>query len=133
MYTHETTVRLRDTDAAGVIFFSRQFTMAHDAFEHYLDSAEMGLGQLFQHADYRIPIVHASADYSAPIRVGDRLRIEIKAERIGNTSFTLAYRLVNQHEIEVGRVRTVQVAVDRDAWKKRPIPAELRAALEKLK
>lgn len=131
MYTFETTVRLHDTDAAGVIFFARQLTLAHSAFEHFLESVGLGLGPMLEHADYRIPIVHAEADYKAPIRVGDRLRIHITAGRIGSTSFTLDYRLTNQRGVEVGRARTVQVSVDRERWTKRELPAELRAALEK--
>lgn len=132
MYIHETTIRLHDTDAAGVIFFAQQLTLAHNAFEHFLDSVGLGLGYLLEHADYRIPIVHAESDYRAPVRVGDRLKIHVTLERSGNTSFTLSYRFVNESGTETGRVRTVQVAVNRSTWTKRELPAELRAALDKL-
>lgn len=131
MYRFETTVRLHDTDAAGVIFFARQLTLAHNAFEHFLDSIGLGLGPMLEHADYRIPIVHAEADYMAPVRVGDQLDIFITAARIGTTSFTLDYRLLNQKGVEVGRARTVQVAVDRKLWTKRELPPALRTAFER--
>lgn len=128
-----THVRMRDTDAAGVIYFANQFTLAHQGFEHYLEEEGLGLGLVFAERDYRFPIVHAEADYRAALRVGDELAIEMTAERVGSTSFTLVFRVFNKAGREVGLVRTVHVAVDRDTWSKRPLPPELRAAVEKLK
>ncbi|HPG01198.1 MAG TPA: thioesterase family protein [Kiritimatiellia bacterium] len=132
VYCLETTVRMADTDAAGVIYFARQLELAHHAFEAFLEDANLGVGHMLAEKDYRIPIVHAESDYRAPLRVGDKLTICLTAQRIGDTSFTLNFRLRDHAFREVGAVKTVHVAVSGDTWKKRPIPAELRAALDRL-
>ena len=78
-------------------------------------------------------IVHAEADYTAPLRVGDPLAVEVTAERIGDSSFTIAYRLVKEPGQPVGVAKTVHVAIDKKSWKKRALPPEVRAAIEKLR
>ena len=131
-YCLDTIVRMADTDAAGVIYFARQLELAHYAFEMFLEEAGLGVGHMLAEKDYRIPIVHAESDYHAPLRVGDRLSICLTALRIGDTSFTLDFRLRDRQGREVGAVKTIHVAVSRSTWTKRPIPAELRAALQRL-
>lgn len=131
-YCLETTVCMADTDAAVVIYFARQLELAHRAFEKFLDEAGLGIGHMLAEKDYRIPIAHAESDYRAPLRVGDKLTICLTAQRIGDTSFTLDFRLRDKTSREVGAVKTVHVAVSSDTWKKRPLPAELRAALNRL-
>ncbi|MBU1694514.1 MAG: hypothetical protein KJ726_01965 [Verrucomicrobia bacterium] len=46
MYVQTFRVRMHDTDAAGIIFFTSQLRMAHEAFESFLDSVGLGLGTL---------------------------------------------------------------------------------------
>lgn len=129
MYRQTYRIRMHDTDAAGVIFFTSQLRIAHETFEVFLDSAGLGLGPLMSRADYRIPIVHVESDYRAPVRLGDDLTVEMTLDRAGQTSFSLRFRLLNTAGAEVGTVRTVQVAVDAGTWQKRPLPGELRNAL----
>ena len=38
MFRYSTTLKLRDTDAAGVAFFAAYFAIAHDAYESFLIS-----------------------------------------------------------------------------------------------
>jgi len=131
MYRHPITIRMHDTDAAGIIFFTSLLRLAHDAFEAFLDSEGLGLGVLLHQRDYRIPIVRAEADYLTPVRLGDRLTVEINLERLGTTSFALRYRLLDAEHRETGAARIVQVAVDARTWKKRPLPDELRDLLSR--
>ncbi|RKX21639.1 MAG: hypothetical protein DRP45_12105, partial [Candidatus Zixiibacteriota bacterium] len=93
MYTHETTVRLYDTDAAGWLFFGNHFRIAHAAYEAFMQENERGLGDLIRKGTILLPIVHASADYHQPSYVGDRITVEISAERISEHSFTLLHTL----------------------------------------
>ncbi len=133
MFSHTTTIRLHDTDAAGVLYFAHQFRIAHEAFEAYLQSVQFDIGNLLRTADYRVPIVHAEADYRAPLSVGDRVMIQLAVERIGDTSFTLVYRLVKQDGTQAGVVRTVHVSVDKESGQKRLLPDLLRTIVEGLK
>ncbi|MBP7830670.1 MAG: acyl-CoA thioesterase [Kiritimatiellae bacterium] len=120
---------MQDTDAAGVIFFTSQLRIAHETFEAFLDGIGLGLGVIMAERDYRIPLVHAESDYLAPARLGDELTVELTLDRAGQTSFSLRFRLLKSSGVEVGAVKTVQVAVDAGTWQKRPLPGELRNAL----
>ena len=129
MYAQTYRIRMHDTDAAGIIFFTSQLRMAHEAFESFLDEVGLGLGTLLAARDYRIPIVRAESDYRAPVRLGDTLTVQITLERAGRTSFSLRYLILDDTGREIGAVRLVQVSVDARTWRKRPLPDELRLAL----
>jgi len=130
MYTYKTSVKLHDTDVAGFLFFSHQFKIAHDAYEDFMEAVGLGFGRIIHNSEFLLPIVHAEADYKAVLGVGDRLSIQLKAEKIGKTSFTLVYDLVGLDGKTVGTVRTVHVCVDNKKKEKMPLPDKLRKALK---
>ncbi len=131
MYQFVTSVRLHDTDAAGLLFFANQFKMAHDCYESFLYDNGLSFLTILAERDYLLAIVHAEADFTKTLAVGQELTIEMKASRIGNTSFTLGYRILSD-EGEVGTVSTVHVCVDVDTGRKRALPEELVEVLEEL-
>ena len=132
MFTYQTKIKLHDTDAAGVIFFANQFKIIHDAYESLLETMGFGFADLIRTKDFFLPIVHAESDYKAPLFVGDVLEVQVKAGRVGQTSFTLGYTLLNAKQEIVGTGRTVHVAVSKATQQKILLPADLRAKLEKL-
>ena len=132
IYTYKTIIKLHETDAAGLLFFSQQLKLVHDAYEALLESIGFGFAVLLKKKKYFLPIVHAEADYKAPLFVGDRLAIEISIDRIGETSFIFAYKLLNEKKQLVGTAQTVHVTVDKKTQKKISLPADMRKALEKL-
>ncbi len=75
-----------------------------------------------------IPIVHTSADYRSPLRLNDRVRIEVTVERLSQRSFTLGYR-VHARDRLAAEARTVHVAVDRSEGGATRLPESLAAAL----
>lgn len=132
MFTYQTKVKLHDTDAAGVIFFANQFKIIHDAYESLLETIGFGFAELIRNKDFFLPIVHAESDYKAPLFVGDVIEVQVKVGRVGQTSFTLTYALLNAKQETVGTGRTVHVAVSKATQEKILLPADLRAKLEKL-
>jgi len=125
------TVKLHDTDAAGILFFANQFKMVHDVYEKFLTGIGFDFGSRFARRDFFIPIVHAEADYFLPLHVGDTIEIALEVEKIGQTSFTLSYRLTNLDGIAVGSARTVHVTIAPDRSEKMDLPGDFRAKLEK--
>jgi 1,4-dihydroxy-2-naphthoyl-CoA hydrolase len=119
-------VHLRDTDATGVLYFSEQFRMALEAFESFLRAKGDPLHELLQ-SPLIFPIVHAEADYLAPLKVGDPLEITLHEGKVGTTSLTLHYRFFDpQRKQEVGRVKIVHVATDKKSQKAVAVPERLR-------
>ena len=129
MYTLQISVKLHDTDAAGLLFFANQFKMAHDAYEGFMEQIGFSFARIFQDEDFLLPIVHAEADYKARLQVGDRLTIHLTVEKIGDSSFVLLYDLSDADGKSAGMVRTVHVCTDEGTGKKRSLPDELRRGL----
>ncbi len=122
------TLRLGDTDAAGVIYFAHLLERSHEAYEAWLDSAGMPL-RVWLEQGPALPIVHAEADFLAPAGLGQELRVSLQLEKLGRSSFTLAYEFKDAEERCLARARTVHVAMrQNDAV---PLPPALRAKLEK--
>ncbi len=129
MFTFRTTVKLHDTDAAGIMFFSNQFKMAHDAFEAFLESINYPINGFLQDRDFILPIVHAESDYLAPLRLGDSIFIDLKIEKIGESSFTLCYDFFNGGKKLMGRVKTVHVSVGRKSGSRIRLPKDFKETL----
>jgi len=130
MHTYKTKIKLHETDAAGLLFFSNQFKIVHDAYETLLEEMGFGFACLLKQKDYFLPIVHAEADYKVGLFVGDEITITIHVEKIGETSFTFIYELHKDDGELVGTAKTVHVTMDKKLRKKIPLPVLMK---EKLK
>jgi 1,4-dihydroxy-2-naphthoyl-CoA hydrolase len=132
-YRYELKVQLHDTDAAGILFFGHQFEMAHDAYQAFLESRGFSFAEVLADGEILIPLVHAEADYLKPLKVGDRLVIELTVAGISTHSFTLSYDFRRPDGEPVGTVKTVHVTVDRGTGAKIELPGPLRKALDEIK
>ncbi|MFS8563352.1 MAG: thioesterase family protein [Rhabdochlamydiaceae bacterium] len=121
-------IRLRDTDATGVLYFTEQMRLAIEVLEELFSVKEM-----LEKEAFLLPIVHAEADYFLPLGVGDEVDITPSVQKIGTSSFTLSYRFWDPHrEQEVGRVTIVHVAVSLQTKQSVPIPTQVLSFLETL-
>ena len=132
MFVWRTTVKLHDTDAAGLLFYGHQFKMAHDCYEAMLESIGFPMAWWLREADCFLPIVHAEADFLLPLFVGDQVEIQLRSEKLGDSSYTLAQDFLDSKGRTVGTVKTVHVVVNKKSGRKTTIPDRFRAALEKL-
>lgn len=132
MFTYSTRVRLHDTDAAGVLYFAHQFRLAHEAYEAFMEQSGFGIGDVLKKGRLALPIVHAEADYRAPLRVGDELTLTLRLQRLGKTSFSLVTR-ISRAGHTVGYTTTTHVALNRRTGRKTTLPAPLKKALSALR
>ncbi len=132
MHTYNTTVRLYDTDAAGLLFFGNHFRIAEAAYETYLESQGIHIGEVLRLKQFIVPLVHAEADYTEALGVGDKLTVEMYCDNISTSSFTLFFRFLKDGELPAATVKTVHVCVDVAKNEKILIPNPLRNALEAL-
>ena len=128
-FTYHTTVQLHQTDAAGLIFFSRIFELAHDAYQSWMNAIGFGLDKMLADDVYLLPLVHAEADYKNAFHIGDPITIHLKVARIGETSFSLDYDLARQEVLHV-RVKTVHVFMAKTSGKAKPLPEQLVCAMK---
>ena len=128
-FRHKLDVRFRDCDPMGHVNNAVYLTYLEQArFAHWREV----WGMEFERLPAGTPgviLARAEIDYRLPAKYGDVLEIRIAVERIGTTSFTYTYDVVDQDERLVAEARTVLVLYDYAAGKPAPIPGELREKL----
>jgi 1,4-dihydroxy-2-naphthoyl-CoA hydrolase len=127
MFQHSFTVRLSQTDAGGVVYFAEYFNIAHQCYEAFLDTVwpvDRGI-----EAGILMPIVHAEADYQAPLRVSQRGTVTLVPREIRRSSYTLGYTIRGEGASAAVTVQTVHAVVDLH-WKSQRIPEPLAQALK---
>ncbi len=81
--------------------------------------------------DYTFVIARLEIDFLAPLHLGDEPAVGIKPLRVGRSSFTFGYCLVDTRSARaVARAQSVQVFFDPATGRARPLPAAWRAPLE---
>lgn len=130
MFKYKTRIRLYHTDAAGILFYSCIYNLAHDAYEEMLNYAGLDVQTIITHSNFLFPFVHSEADYKKMISVGDELDICVNVEKIGVSSFTLLFRFLNSRQEEAAVVKTVSVSVDKTSGQTIALPGQLLKALE---
>lgn len=124
------TIRLHDTDAAGVLYFGTLFPMAHEAYEAFMESIGFPIVDVLKEARFALPIVHTEADYAIPLRLGDKVEIEVTPDQLGQTSFSIHYRVLKGGKV-AALLQTVHVCVNRRTGKKSKLPPKLATAIKR--
>lgn len=86
------TVRLPETDAAGVVYFASVLSYCHEAYEASLQATSIDFKRFFSaQNEYPVPVVHAEADYFAPLYVGDAIAISLVPKQLSLHSYEVRY------------------------------------------
>ncbi len=128
-FTYERTVRLADTDAAGVVFFARTLSICHEAYEAALAAGGIDLNDLLGANGIVVPISRSEADYKRPLRPGDKLRISVAPEPLSDHSFALRFEIkkLGPPEKLAASVRTEHVCTAPAKRERAPLPPKLAA------
>jgi len=129
IFRHRLDVRFRDCDPMGHVNNAVYLTYLEQArFAHW----RAVWGHNFEGLPDGTPgviLARAEIDYRIPARYGDVLEVRIGLERIGRTSFTYVYDVVDQREQIVANARTVQVMYDYGIGAPAPLSDELKSRL----
>jgi 1,4-dihydroxy-2-naphthoyl-CoA hydrolase len=129
LYTEQRPVRFQDVDAAGTIFYPRLLEYFSDAYLGLLAAGSVDLSGRIAHGSFRAPIVHAEADFLAPLRFRDAVTVEVAGARVGERSFTLGFRVLRQDGALAAVGQVVYVAIDPATFKSIRLPNDLRDKL----
>jgi len=123
-------VRYGECDAQKVVFNSRYSEYVDVATSEFLRA--IGFGQTFISGTLDFQLVKQTIEWKAAARYDQVLELAMYARRLGTTSFTLAtdFRVAGEQHVIV-TAETVYVLVDGPTLRKTPLPADLRAALER--
>ena len=117
-------VRYAECDQQGVVFNAHYLAYADEAVDAVLSGSGVSYRDLLARG-LDTSVVASELQWSSPARWGDVVDVDGVVERIGRTSFTVAF------VIEVGervccRVRTTYVLVD-EARRPTPVPDDIRS------
>ncbi|GAB1443615.1 hypothetical protein MASR2M39_24570 [Ignavibacteriales bacterium] len=130
MFASEEYVSFSDCDPAGIMFFSRAFEKAHNAYEKFL--FENGLGDYFGKEEIVIPILNACSDFKKPIYAGESITVNVTLAESKENSFSLLFTIITDTGDVAALVKTVHLCVLKENFKKCNIPNDLKNALLKL-
>jgi acyl-CoA thioester hydrolase len=121
-------IRFRDLDAFGHVNNAVYFTFMEVARVEYFK--QTGLLQPGEFPSPFFIIAEAACQFKAPIDMATSLIIQVRVSRLGNSSFDMEYRFVDEVSGAVlAGGRTVQVTFDYVANRSVPLPAEWRQTL----
>jgi acyl-CoA thioester hydrolase len=130
IYRHRLEVRFRDCDPMGHVNNAVYLTYLEQArFAHWRAAWGFDVEGLPADAPGVI-LARAEIDYRRPARYGDTLEVRISLDRIGRTSFSYSYEVVDQSDAIVALAKTVQVMYDYAAGRPVPLTDEMRNKLQ---
>ena len=131
------TVHFDEADPRGILFFGRILPVAHRVFEDFVVPALVARWEdWFLSDEFLVPIRHAEASFTGPMRPGGRYEAEVEIATIGATSFEVRTRFFDvggREERLCAETRVTQVFADPATFTKQPIPREIRTRLEGLR
>ncbi|MEA5582213.1 thioesterase family protein [Nodularia harveyana UHCC-0300] len=128
-FTYHRTIRLPDTDAAGVVYFAHVLSMCHEAYEASLELSNIHLKAFFTNPSIAFPIVHSSADFFRPMLCGDKLEISLIPHKLGMNKFEINYEIMVEN-ILVAKAVTRHVCINGMTRIKQDLSAEMIEWLE---
>lgn len=134
-FSAEFSVRFGEIDQARVVYYPRFFHYFHQAFEEWFAGA-LGVSypDLVLKENVGFPSVRVETEFLAPLRYGDKIRVDLELREIGRTSITVRYTLVRLSDGVVSARATIKnVAIDNDTFKPVPISGAWRRRFEKFK
>lgn len=124
-------IRLTDTDAAGVVYFSNLLSICHEAYEDYLTSSHLNFKDLVYHGSISLPIVHGSINFLKPIFCGDRILISLNPKIIKSNKFEINYQIFQEltPDLILANAKTVHVCIDKKNRHRIDLPEAIRLLL----
>jgi len=123
-------VRWSDVDAAGIVCYGAYVRFIEIAETELFRAAGITYGKVFDRFDCWLPRRHFEMEFRRPAFLDERLKVSVGVAHIGNRSITLEFRFDNERGERVADCEIVLVCVDRTSFRPKPLPNEIRAALE---
>ena len=129
--SYSRTIRLADTDAAGVIYCAFLLSICHEAYEDHLIQSGINLKTFFRDTETALPIVHGEIDFFQPLFCGDRIEIQLIPKVINEHSFEINYQifLAQSFEKKIAQGKTKHVCINPLSRQKISLPDPIRNAI----
>jgi len=120
-----------DCDPAGIIYYASWFVAMERQLTEWFDAQGLRFNRMGQELG-GAPVTRATwCDYLAPAYVHDRVRVEMRVNRIGRSSYELGFAMIRENDATtLARAAIVCVFVGSDAHPA-PLPEPFRRVLER--
>ena len=129
--SYSRTIRLVDTDAAGVIYFASLLSICHEAYEDRLLQSGINLKTFFRNTETALPVVRGEIDFFQPLFCGDRIEIQLIPNVINENSFEISYQifLIQSPDKKIAQGKTKHVCINPLSRQKISLPNPIQKAI----
>lgn len=127
-FSAEFPVRFGDVDYVRVVYYPRFFHLYHRTFEDWFGNA-LGVpySVVITEENIGFPAVSVQSEFLAPLRFGERVRVELELNEIGKKSITCGYKITRLSDgVTAARATIKTVVVNNDTFQSIPVPEEWR-------
>ena len=120
-------VYYEDTDAGGIVYYANYLKFFERARTEWLRAIDVGQHALLQEHDAMFVVRNVSADYHAPARLDDELKLTLSIEKLGRASI----RFIQQawrDDVLLNTAHVTIACVD-SALRPRAVPAQVAARM----
>jgi len=109
-FNWEVRVYYEDTDAGGIVYYANYLKFFERARTEWLRAIGVGQQVLLAEHDVMFVVKNVSADYHAPAKLDDVLKLTLRIEKLGRASIQFVQeawcgdRLLNTARVKVGCV-----------------------------
>ena len=123
-------IRLEETDATGIVFFSKLQSLGVECIEFFLQNKMFSVKKILN-SGYAFPIVSCNMEYLSYVKLEDEVKIKLICEKIGKSSveFKLSFFVQSTN---VANMKLVQVYISQITEKSTPLPEDLKEVLKTL-
>lgn len=110
VFTWNVRVYYEDTDAGGIVYYANYLKFFERARTEWLRAIDVGQQELLQQHDAMFVVKSVNADYHAPARLDDTLRLTLSIEKMGRASIVFLQQawcgdsLLNTARVKIGCV-----------------------------
>ena len=127
VFTWNVRVYYEDTDAGGIVYYANYLKFFERARTEWMRALGVGQQSLLEEHDAMFVVKTVSADYHAPAKLDDELKLTLTIEKMGRASVCFMQQAWRADcLLNTARVRVACVDA---ALRPRPLPAEVAARM----
>lgn len=131
VFTWNVRVYYEDTDAGGIVYYANYLKFYERARTEWLRAIDVGQQQLLQEHNAMFVVKSLSADYHAPAKLDDVIRLTLSVEKLGRASVEFvqqAWRDDTDKPVLLNSARVKIACVD-SALRPRAVPEQVAARM----
>lgn len=118
------TVRFRQADMAGIVYFNEPLNIFHDTYEQWVTDRIGTPQNWFGNPEWAVPIKKIETEYMRPLLAFESYTAHLSVTAVGNSSFSLKTEIKKGTDLCVS-VMSTHVFMSKKTFKAIPIPEEI--------